>query len=441
MLLVGNGAVITRDPSRPFIRDGAVLCDGGLIREVGTWADLGARYPEAQFLDAKGGLIHPGLINAHMHYYSALVRGFGGKGGEPAADFVQVLERLWWRLDKALTLEDVKVSAQVCLLEAIRCGCTCMLDHHASPNAITGSLFAIAEAVEEMGLSACLCYEVSDRDGEDKALEGIRENRDFIQHASKGDGRRMAGTFGLHASLTLSDKTLDMCASSGDYQGFHVHVAEGQTDEPLCRERHGLSIVDRFRRFGLLGPKSMAIHCIHVDQEEMEILKDTRTAVVHNPESNMGNAVGAAKVLEMNRMGILMGLGTDGYVCDMLRSYAMANALVKHSAGHPNVGWGEIPTMLFQRNYEIANRYFSVNRGMLKEGWAADLVVFDYDPPTPLSDANVNGHLLFGPLTGHVVHTVADGKVLYKDRAFTSVDPKAIMARARELAVKVWERF
>ena len=441
MLLVGNGRLVTRDPERPYLEDGGVLCDGGTVREVGPTAELRGRHPEASFLDARGGLIHPGFVNAHMHCYSALVRGFGGKGGEPASDFVQVLERLWWRLDKALTLEDVKVSAQVCLLEALRCGCTTLLDHHASPRAIPGSLFALAEAVEESGLSACLCYEVSDRDGPQAAREGIRENVAFLEHAGKGGNPRIAGTFGLHASLTLSDETLDACSSACDYQGFHVHVAEGPTDETECRRLHGLSILERFRRFGLLGPKSLAVHCIHVDREEVGILKDTRTAVVHNPESNMGNAVGAAKVLDLMEAGVLVGLGTDGYVSDMLRSYALGNALVKHASGHPNRGWTEVPKMLFQNNGEIADRYFPLRRGVLAPGWAADLAVLDYDPPTPLSERNVDGHLLFGPLSGRVVHTVAGGQVLYRDRAFTVLDEGRILARARECASRVWSRF
>ena len=218
-------------------------------------------------------------------------------------------------------------------------------------------------------------------------------------------------------------------------------MAEGPTDETECRRLHGLSILERFRRFGLLGPKSLAVHCIHVDREEVGILKDTRTAVVHNPESNMGNAVGAARVLDLMEAGVLVGLGTDGYVSDMLRSYVLGNALVKHASGHPNRGWAEVPKMLFQNNGEIADRYFPLRRGVLAPGWAADLAVLDYAPPTPLSERNVDGHLLFGPLSGRVVHTVAGGQVLYRDRAFTVLDEGRILARARECASRVWSRF
>ena len=443
MLLVGGGRLVTRDPQRPFLEDGGVLCDGGLVREVGSTGDLRGRYPDVPFLDASGGVIHPGFINAHMHCYSALVRGFGGKGGEPASTFLEVLQRLWWRLDKALTLEDVNVSGLVCLVEAIRCGCTTLLDHHASPRAIPGSLFALGEAVRESGLSACLCYEVSDRDGEEAARQGIRENQEWIHHVARDRDPRLGATFGLHASLTLSDATLARCADAeGSVPwGFHVHVAEGPEDEAQCRREHGISVLERFSRFGLLGPQSLAIHCIHVDEREREILRETGTGVVHNPESNMGNAVGLAPVLGMLAQGIPVGLGTDGYVSDLLRSYALANALAKHGAGDPNAGWAEVPRMLFEHNGTLADRFFPVRRGRLTPGFAADLVVLDYDPPTPLTDRNVNGHLLFGPAAGRVRHTVASGEVLLEDRRLTRLDEREIAARARECALRVWERF
>lgn len=442
MLLIGNGMLVTRDPRNPWFSNGCVAADGSLIVSVGPTDDLRARYPGARFVDADGGLILPGFINAHMHYYSAFSRGISTKDA-PAQNFMEVLERLWWRLDKALSLEDCYYSGLICMIDCIKNGTTTVLDHHASPHAVRGSLFELARAARETGIRNCLCYEVSDRDGPEIMRRGIEENMEFIRVAREEKDDLLAGTFGLHASITLSNETLAACREAmGDADaGFHVHVAEGPADERDSEERYGRRILERFRDFGLLGPKSIAVHCIHIDEHEMDILKETGTAVVHNPESNMGNAVGTTPVLEFCRRGILTGLGTDGYVSDMLQSYKMANALQKHANGHPNVAWGEIPQMLFENNARIAERYFGVPLGRLAPGCSADVIVSDYVPPTPLTDANVNGHLLFGASGRSVVTTVARGRVLMENRVLLGIDERAVAARARELAVKTWERF
>lgn len=443
MLLIGNGMLITRDPANPFLQNGAVLIEDGLVTAVGDASALKSKHPGARFIDAKGGIIIPGFINAHMHYYSAFSRGFPGKGGPPAEDFAQVLEKLWWRLDKALTLEDTYYSAMVCMIDCIKNGTTTIIDHHASPYAVKGSLFEIARAGKQSGLRNCLCYEVSDRDGDDIMRKGIEENVDFIRHASADASGLLAGMFGLHASMTLSNETLEACAKAmGSLDaGYHVHAAEGRGDETDSEKKYGKRVLERFRDFGITGPRSIAVHCIHVDDGEKAILKETGTAVVHNPESNMGNAVGCSPILDMYKRGIMLGLGTDGYVSDMLQSYKMANALQKHHNHHPNVAWGEIPAMLFDNNAAIANRYFPTPTGRLAPGFSADVIVSDYLPPTELTDANINGHLLFGAGGRSIVTTVAAGRVLMHDRKLQEIDQVEVLARARECARKVWDRF
>ncbi|MDR2136759.1 MAG: putative aminohydrolase SsnA [Synergistaceae bacterium] len=440
MLLVGNGPMVTRDENNPFFADGCVAVEGAVIKEVGDTAEMKRKYPGASFIDAGGNLIMPGFINAHMHFYSTFSRGMPSKY-PPAQNFAQVLERLWWRLDKALTLEGVYYSALTALVDCVKNGCTTVIDHHASPLHVTGSLLEIEKAVRLAGLRASLCYEVSDRDGKEIMRQGIEENIGFIDHAARSGDDRISGMFGLHASVTLSGETLALCREAmGDRNaGYHVHVAEGPADEEDSLAKYGKRIVRRFHEFGITGNKSLFIHCVHLDDEELELVKQTGTAVVHNPESNMGNAVGCAPLLRICEMGILTGLGTDGYVSDMLQSYKMANALQKHHNGHPNVAWGEIPAMLFENNAKICARYFKTPVGKLAAGYSGDVVVSDYVPPTRLSAENINGHLLFGATSRSVVTTVAAGKVLMRDRRLTELDEKAIFAKAREVASKVWE--
>ena len=442
MVLVTNGRLITRDSEgKGYYEHGAVAYEGAKIVEVGEEAALRAKYADAEIVDAKGGVIMPAFINAHTHIYSALARGLSIVGNNPT-NFYEVLDGTWWAIDRHLMMDGTRASATALYIDSIKQGVTTIFDHHASYGEIPGTLFTISEESRRLGLRSCLCYEVSDRDGEEKCLQAIKENADFITYCQKQNDPMLAAMFGGHALFTISDKTFDrMVEANNGRTGYHIHVSEGMNDVYDSLQNYGRRPVQRLQDHGILGEKTILGHCIHVNTAEMDIIRETNTMVVNNPESNMGNAVGAAKVLDLMEAGVLVGLGTDGYVSDMLRSYVLGNALVKHASGHPNRGWAEVPKMLFQNNGEIADRYFPLRRGVLAPGWAADLAVLDYAPPTPLSERNVDGHLLFGPLSGRVVHTVAGGQVLYRDRAFTVLDEGRILARARECASRVWSRF
>ncbi len=437
-MLIGNGRLITRDNENTFIENGAVYIEGAKILETGQTKALKAKYPDAEFIDAGGRVIMPGLINTHHHIYSAFARGLN-LGNSPKS-FQEILETMWWRIDKALSLDDVKYSAYATLIDCIKNGVTTVFDHHASPFAIDGSLFTIGDVSEALGIRGCYCYEVSDRDGEEITDQGITENTAFIKYA-KDKGDMLAGMFGLHASFTLSNKTLEKSvAQKPDYAGFHIHAAEGPEDVSFNQENFGKRVITRLNDCGILGEKSIAVHCIHVDETEIDLLKSTDTMVVHNPESNMGNAVGVSPVLKFVQKGILTGLGTDGYTSDMCESLKVANILQKHNEKNPSVAWGEIPQMLFDNNRRIAAKYFDTPVGQLTQGSAADVVIMDYDPLTPMNGDNANMHILFG-MTGRQADTVIiNGKVVMKDRVIQTADEKEIMAKCRETAVKLWAR-
>lgn len=441
MIVVGNGRVITRDYGNPFLADGAVVIDGSAIIRVGTTAQMKQQYPEAEFIDAKGGIVMPALINTHEHIYSAMARGLSISGYSPNG-FLDILDGMWWKIDRALTLDQIRQSARATYIESIRNGVTTVFDHHASFGEINGSLFAIEDASREMGVRSCLCYEVSDRGGKEKAREAVRENEVFIEHALSDNSDMIAGMMGLHASFTLSDSTLELCAAAKPAEvGYHIHIAEGIEDLHHCLKNHGKRIVDRLMDFEIPGPGTIAAHCIYINSHEMDILRDTDTMVVHNPESNMGNACGCPPTLEIFRRGILTGLGTDGYTHDMLESYKVANVLHKHSLCDANAGWSEIPQMLFDGNAKIAGRYFKKELGILKEGAAADVIVLDYIPYTPMDGSNCNGHILFGMTGKHVVTTICNGKILMKDRALCEIDEEKVLSEIRSESEKLWNKI
>jgi putative selenium metabolism protein SsnA len=326
------------------------------------------------------------------------------------------------------------------MIASIRNGVTTIFDHHASFGQIEGSLFTIADVARELGVRACLCYEVSDRDGEDKARASVMENAAFIKYALADDSDMLAGMMGMHAQFTISDKTMALAAANKpDEVGYHIHVAEGIEDLHDCLKKYGKRIVDRLMDCGILGEKTLLGHCIYINPHEMDLIKETNTMVVHNPESNMGNACGCPPTMALVQRGILTGLGTDGYTHDMIESYKVANILHKHHLCDANAAWSEVPKMLFENNAAIANRYFKTPLGVLKPGAAGDVIVVDYDPPTALDENNINSHILFGMTGRDVVTTVCAGRVLMQDRKIVGIDVEEVMAKCRESSAKLWK--
>ncbi len=350
-----------------------------------------------------------------------------------------MLDGQWWYIDRHLTLDGTRACAYATVLDSIRDGVTTIFDHHASFCEIPGSLFAIKDVCQELGIRANLCYEVSERDGAEKCGQAIRENADFARWAKEQDDDMIKAMFGGHALFTISDKTFEQMVKANDgMTGFHIHVAEGMNDVYDSLRNYGCRPVNRLLYNGVLGEKTMLGHCIHISPAEMDILRETGTMVCHNPESNMGNAVGCSPVLQLFQKGILIGLGTDAYTHDMLESLKVLLPMQRHNACLPNVGWREATGMLFENNAKICARYFKKPLGVLKPGAAADVIIMDYKPFTPFSHENVDGHMLFGMEGKNCRTTIINGKVLYRDREFVGIDEDKINAFCMEQSKKLW---
>ena len=442
MNLVTNGRLSTRDADgKGYYEHGAVAFEGTKIVEVGEEAALRAKYADAHIIDAKGGVIMPAFINAHTHIYSALARGLSIVGNNPT-NFYEVLDGTWWAIDRHLMMDGTRASATALYIDSIKQGVTTVFDHHASYGEIPGTLFTISEESRRLGLRSCLCYEVSDRDGEEKCLQAIKENADFITYCQKQNDPMLAAMFGGHALFTISDRTFDrMVEANNGRTGYHIHVSEGMNDVYDSLQNYGRRPVQRLQDHGILGPKTILGHCIHVNTAEMDIIKATDTMCVNNPESNMGNAVGISPVLQLYKKGILIGLGTDAYTNDMLESIKVALCSQRHNACMPNVGWCEVTDMLFRNNAKMAERTGFPTLGVLKPGAAADVIVMDYKPFTPFSDANIDGHMLFGMTGRQCQTTMINGRILMKDRVLTEIDEEAVNAHILESSKRLWGRL
>ena len=442
MLLIKNGKIITLDKENPFIENGFVVIENSKIKKVGEGIPNLDEYAKHEVIDALGMIIMPGLINTHHHAYSAFARGCSF----PEAynkNFTDVLENIWWKMDRKLELVDSKYSAYVTFIESLLNGVTTVIDHHASFGSVRGSLMAMEEAREHLGIRASLCYEASDRDGKDKFQDSIDENIEFIKYTKEKKSSFVSALFGLHASSTLSNESLKKCkeAESKVDSGFHVHTAEDISDVHDSLKKSGCRVIERLFNYNILGEKTIAVHGIHTNKREHELLKETNTVMSHAPESNMGNAVGCAPLMSFFEEGILVGLGTDGYTSDILESLKVAMCLQRHNMSDTNIGWPLIPNMLLENNREIISRQFGIKTGMLKKDCEADVIIVDYKPYTALDGNNIGGHTLFG-LSGRMTNTViVGGKVIIKNREFTEVDIEEIYKKSIEVSKKLWTKL
>jgi putative selenium metabolism protein SsnA len=454
-VIIRNARVVTFDRENRVIDGGLVeIASDGSIARVEAVAGGGLWVagspppttrnprPASDVLDAGGRLLMPALINCHTHLYSTLARGIT-LPGRPPKNFVEILKKLWWRLDRALNPDDVVASALVGLVDAAKNGVGTLVDHHSSPNAVAGSLDLIAGAFREVGLRGVLCYETSDRDGPATAAAAIAENVGFLERTrAAGDGL-IAAAFGLHASFTLSDRTLRRAVEAAGAlgAGFHIHVAEDRSDLEHARRRYRKTVVRRLRDLGVLTEKTLAAHCIHVTAGDIASLARLGTAVAHNPQSNSNNAVGIAKLVELMRAGVLVGLGSDGYSPRMWEEFKTAFHLQKVRTGDPRVGYAEAYAAAFLNNRTIVKRLWGMDVGRVEAGARADLILVDYDPPTPLGPDNLFGHLLFGIANAPIDTLIVDGRIVLRDKRCVTVDERAVAARARRQAKALWERF
>lgn len=445
IMILTNGVLVTWEDENRILEGWALRIAGGKITHVEPQKTLIQMFPDEERLDAQGQLVLPGNICAHTHFYSAYSRGLGIPGDAPSG-FMEILEKLWWPLDKALDKKSVRASADVSLIDAIRHGTTTLFDHHASPLYIDGSLDEIYEAVKASGLRVSLSYEVTDRNGKDQAYEGIKENVRFINFVKKNHplNGRISAAFGLHASLTLSDDTLEKCRSAiPENYGFHIHVAESDADEYDSIKKCGMRTVDRLHKFGILGPKTIIAHAVHVDAREMQILEENDCWVTHQPRSNMNNAVGMSAIESMDRMGIKLCLGNDGFsntMWDEWKTCYLAHKLWHKDPRRMN-GMLVSKMAVYQNRKLVANQFPGIEVGILKPGAQADIILVDYEPFTPLLAGNLPWHILFGLNESMITMTMVDGEILMKNREITCLDEKKVIADARQLAPEVWQRY
>ncbi len=440
MILIGGGALFTNDPDMPFEADGAVAAENGRIVAAGKTTEMKRAFSGAEFIDAKGGLILPGLINAHTHFYSSLLRGVKLKGFAPDSLFEALAGRAW-RLDRRLSFTDCVNAAYAAIIESVHCGVTTLFDHHACADP-AGTLGAIAAAAADVGVRVCLACEVSDRGGYACAQSQIRENVEFADYCKRNGGEKLAAMFGLHAPFTLTDATLRKCAAAKpDGVGFHLHMSEGEDDRSYCFRTSGNSPAQRLKTHGVLGPDTLLCHCVRATEKEIALIAESGAFVVNLPQSNMSNGVGFAPVPRMMEAGVTVCIGTDGYTGDMIESARSYTLIRSHEAGLPGRGADEAAKMLFSGNVRLAEKTFGPGLGRIKPGAPADVAVFEYRPFTPIDRENVMNHILFG-LSGRSCETVmASGRIIMRGGRLTTVNEAKLRASCAAAASSLLERI
>ena len=434
--VIRNIAIMQTEP--PFgITVGDIVISGSVIEKAGPDAARGI--DAEKVIDGTGRIAIPGNVCAHHHYYSGLSRGMLISAG-PQTDFIQVLKEWWWRLDRALDEEALYYSSLICSMDAIAAGTTSAIDHHASPSFIEGSLSVIAKGMEEVGIRGATCYEVTDRNGGMKEVEeGVAENMRFAEEVdSRGDDALCEAMVGGHAPFTIPDEGLRMMAdcASRTGRGMHLHVAEDKYDVVHSHHIYGKDIARRLDEFGLLTPKTLLVHAVHLSKDEIALANERGCFIAHNARSNMNNGIGYCSNLPLIRNLVL---GTDGCGGNMFEEIKIAFFKNK-DAGGPY--WpADFLTALNRGNRLVESCFRGRGKwGRIAAGYKADIAILSYKAPTPLVEDNAAGHFVWGMSSGCVDTTIVNGKVIYEDHRFVSLDADRIYGEARRVARRVWER-
>ncbi len=427
--LLKNGTILNLFPSE-FKQNDVRISDGKIVE---TGKSLKQKAGE-EVVDCSGKFIMPGFVNSHTHLYSALARGMAGPK-KPPENFLEVLDKIWWKLDEALDEESVYYSALVGAIEAVKYGTTTLIDHHASPNFISGSLDVIQKAMSDVGMRGILCYETTDRGGIKKRDQGLQENERFLSENQNNPNFR--GMIGAHASFTLSEDSMKKLGEviKKHKSGIHIHVAEDQADVIDAEENYKINIVDRLEKHGLLADRSIIVHGVHLTAKEISKVAKHKSWLIHNPRSNMNNRVGYAL---LSLFGERTALGTDGFPADMFEEAKIGFFRNQDSAHQTR--FTRIAEML-QTGQMIVSELFGEKFGVISKGSQADLVILDYKSPTPISKENLIGHFIFGMNSSIVESVMINGKWVMWNRQFFGVDEEVVMKEATKVSKRLWHRM
>jgi len=432
------------DGESRFLDNCLVCIEAGQVARI---VEQNSTEPEAEavrdwlsgvpIVDEPNGFMIPGLINSHHHAYSALARGMPITGS--LASFPEILENIWWRLDRVLDEEAVRLSAAVTAIDCIRHGCTATIDHHSSPNAITGSLETIASVFRELSMTGVLCFETSDRNGERVFQESIDENLAFA--AAHRNDKTIRGLFGLHAGFTLSDESLtEIAARKPANLPVHIHVAEDSSDVEDAKARGYKGPLARLHELGVLPANSLIAHGVHLSGEEYNLIGEAGIKLVHNPQSNCNNRVGYGDVDQVSAAAVF--LGTDGMNSDMFSSAQSAYLLYKALGGGARNAFGLVKSMLIDNPANYLSGMFDHPVGRIVEGEPADFAIFDYPAPTPVNSDNVMSHFMYGLAHAPTAKWVyANGACVMENGKIKSVDEHSILAAASEKASHLWADY
>jgi putative selenium metabolism protein SsnA len=434
--LLLTGGTVVRSINPVVVEATDLLVDDGRIAN-GRRA-LGHVRPDAAMrLDCSRCLIVPGNVCAHTHLYSTLSRGMPYHLAPPRT-FIDILRRVWWRLDRALDPTSIRASASAGGMEALLAGTTTLIDHHASPSAIGGSLDIVADALAELGIRSVLCYETSDRDGPGATAQGLAENERFLAGVRDGEHPLARGMVGAHASFTLSAETLRACAALARKWavGLHIHAAEDDADERDAGARFGVRVAARLHAAGALDARTLLAHGVHMDPSEVELVRAAGATVVHNARSNMNNGVGRAP---LGTLGSRVALGTDGIGADMFEEGRAAYFRRREEDVETSMAW---PLDRLAEGARVAGEAFGEPLlGRLEPGAPADLVVLRYPAVTPVDADTLAAHWLFGAGSGSVRDVIVGGRVVVRDGRPVRVDAEVVAAATRSASADLWRRL
>lgn len=437
MILLKNATIVQFEP--PLVKKGMdIAIEDTLIKEIGI--NLDTKYNAERVLDLAGELVYPGLVCSHNHFYSGLARGIMARI-KPSTDFISILQNLWWRLDRSIDEEILLYSGLISSLDAIKSGTTAVIDHHSSPQYIKGSLNTLKEGFLKTGLRGLTCYEVTNRNGLEQMHTGIEENINFAKSvdADKKDPTKpylVEALIGAHAPFTIPDKGLSLLSEAikETGRGIHIHVAEDLYDGFHSHAMYSKNLLNRLSSFGLLNSKSIIVHGVHLEESDIKILNDKDCFLIHNPRSNMNNAVGYNSNLDKIKN---LALGTDGIGSNMFEEFKFAYFKHKDNRGPM---WPDSYLQFLNNGNKLLERNFAAKFGKLESGYKADLVISDYNSPTPLLADNIAGHMAFGMSSHDVKSVIINGKIVYENRQFP-FDVKSLYEKATKVTKRLWEKM